>query len=454
MKINLVTAFPPSHERLNEYGYHVARELQRYPYLSVTVLADEIDGRAAELPGFEVIRCWRPNSFHNPIRLLRTVRQLKPDVVWYNLVFSSFGTNPAAAFAGLCAPAMTRAVGYSTHVTLHQLMEGVNLRDAGVRFPDLYRMFGRLATQCLLQANSVNVLLPKYLHILRQQYRSRNVFLRPHGTFGQTSLPQEVSRNTVAPRLLAFGKWGTYKKLDVLLKIFPDIVRAVPGCRLIIAGEDHPAAPGYLASLRERYDWKSIDFRNYVAEDQIPELLASASMMVMPYISATGSSGVAHQACQFGLPIVCADIPDFREMATEEGIAMAFYRVGDGAELASTIIALLQDPGRQRQMAQQNYSAAARNMMPEIVSRYLRHFSWDHRARMFTAGSRVWPRRPKHSVLTIAGLPSASELHYVPPEDSLGSHESPSRQKALEGHAADTGYSNPRKPDSGLLAGD
>ena len=29
MKICLVTAFPPSRRRLNEYGYHIAQELQR-----------------------------------------------------------------------------------------------------------------------------------------------------------------------------------------------------------------------------------------------------------------------------------------------------------------------------------------------------------------------------------------------------------------------------------------
>ena len=31
MKICLVTAFPPSREALNEYGFHVARELQQTP---------------------------------------------------------------------------------------------------------------------------------------------------------------------------------------------------------------------------------------------------------------------------------------------------------------------------------------------------------------------------------------------------------------------------------------
>jgi hypothetical protein len=38
MKICLVTAFPPSRHALNEYGFHIARELQETPGLSLTVL--------------------------------------------------------------------------------------------------------------------------------------------------------------------------------------------------------------------------------------------------------------------------------------------------------------------------------------------------------------------------------------------------------------------------------
>ncbi len=51
MKICLVTAFPPSTGGLSEYGFHVAQELQRNPFLSLTVLADEISpDRIGSLP--------------------------------------------------------------------------------------------------------------------------------------------------------------------------------------------------------------------------------------------------------------------------------------------------------------------------------------------------------------------------------------------------------------------
>ena len=62
----------------------------------------------------------------------------------------------------------------------------------------------------------------------------------------------------------------------------------------------------------------------------------------MPYDSATGSSGPAHQACEYGVPIVCADIPDFRSMAADEDMAVTFYKAGIAADLADKLVQILQ----------------------------------------------------------------------------------------------------------------
>ena len=81
MKICLVSAFPPSRRGLNEYGFHIARELQQDPLLSLTVLADQLEGPQLELSDFNVQRGWRFNSFSNPSSILRAVNDLNPEVV-------------------------------------------------------------------------------------------------------------------------------------------------------------------------------------------------------------------------------------------------------------------------------------------------------------------------------------------------------------------------------------
>src|SRR6185312_16998658 len=112
----------------------------------------------------------------------------------------------------------------------------------------------------------------------------------------------------------------------------------------------------------------------YVPEEAIPELFQKTSLMVMPYDSATGSSGPAHQACEYGVPIVCADIPDFRCMAVDDDMAISFYRIGDSSDLADRLITILQSHDLQRQMSQHNYEAGVQMTMATVVRNYLRWF--------------------------------------------------------------------------------
>ena len=152
--------------------------------------------------------------------------------------------------------------------------------------------------------------------------------------------------------------------------------------------------PGYLESVRAACrDNPDIEVHGYVPEDDIAELFSTASVLAMPYTSTTGSSGVAHQACQVGLPIICADLPDFRDMAHEEGLAIEFFRVGDRQSLSSAILRIVGDPERQREMAEQNYSAAVRMTIPQIVRQYLRSFDWQLGRRVQQPAWRLRPRR-------------------------------------------------------------
>ena len=396
MKICLVSAFPPSKRGLSEYGYHIARELQNDPVLSVTVLADTFEGKEPELPEFDVLRVWDFNSFRNPLKLLRTIRQIKPDVVWFNLLFSTFGDKPVQAALGLTTPVLTRLFGCYTHITLHHLMDNIDLTHAGVKQKRLYMFAGNIMTRVLLMANSVSVLLPAYRRTLLEKYRGENVHFRAHGILSaRPEYPDFSLRNNPEQRILAFGKWGTYKRLELLIDAFARLSENLPNARLIIAGGNHPMTPGYVEAVAERFEGSpKVEFTGYVAEDAIPELFRSASLMVMPYSSATGTSGVAHLAGEYGVPIVCADISDFREMANDEGLAVEFYTKGDPESLAECMSGLLSDEQRQREMGEQNFYAALRQTMPQIIRQYLRAFDLQRRQRALAPISR-FRRLPK-----------------------------------------------------------
>jgi glycosyltransferase involved in cell wall biosynthesis len=393
MKICLVATFPPSGRQLNEYSFHIARELQRHADVELIILADVLDdydfatdehGKSitasdqVELEGFNVIRCWKFGSVATPVRLLKTIRELKPDVVWFNLVFSSFATpeNPVAAFAGLSAPALTRAAGFFTHITLHPIIEHVDFAAAGVKRERLFRFGTNLATKALLKAHSVSVLLPGYRHTLVTKYSAKNVLLGTHGTFASIPTPPDFSkRGNPDHRILAIGHWGTYKRLETLMEAFPLVLKKIPNARLVVAGANHHTKAGYWESIRDAQPPElPIEFRGYVAEEAIPELYQSMTIVAMPYDSSTGSSGPAHQACEYGVPIVCADIEDLRGMASNENMAVRFHKVGDAVDLANQLIAILESPEIQHQMAEHNFTAGVEMTMTTVVKNYLRWF--------------------------------------------------------------------------------
>ncbi len=188
-------------------------------------------------------------------------------------------------------------------------------------------------------------------------------------------MPDFSKRGNPHQRILAIGHWGTYKRLETLMEAFPRVVEKVPNAKLVVAGANHHTKAGYWESIRAAQpSHLPIEFCGYVPEEDIPELYQSTSIVVMPYDSATGSSGPAHQACEYGVPIVSADIPDLREMATDEDMAVTFYKTGNAADLAEQLITILQSPELQRRMAEHNYAAGVRMTMGSVVRNYLRWF--------------------------------------------------------------------------------
>jgi glycosyltransferase involved in cell wall biosynthesis len=380
MRISLVTSFPPSRGDLNEYGYHLACALRDDPHVDLDILADDVPSE--EIGGFNVHRCWSFDSIFNPIRLLGAIRESHPDVVWFNIGFSTFARSPIAAFLALAVPAIARRMGYYTHITLHTVFERINLQDAGVRFPGLYRSAGRIATRLLLLSGDMSVLLPSFQKEILSKYgvSADRVQARPHGAFGEVKgarvqQSDPANSRSAVRSILAFGYWGTYKKVDLLLDSIDAIRRGVPNAVLVIAGANHPSAPGYLESLQAKWHGHpGIRFLGYVPETELDALFKSATVLVLPYSSAAGTSGVVHQACQYGLPMVAAAIPEIVEIAEQEKIAVEFYAPGDGQGLENQLIGLLSSEELRRGFSEQNLRAAEGTPISQVVNDYLRFF--------------------------------------------------------------------------------
>ena len=380
MHLVIVTSFPPSRASLCEYAEHLVRALaQRSEVTRLSVIADHLPNgmQDEKLPGLEHIevhRVWRFNDARNAARINRAVQKIKPDGVLYNLQFASFGDRPGPASLGLFAPAITRLQGTPTITLLHNLIETVDLERAGFGANQLrnatIRLGGKILTKAVLGSHRVAVTMPRYQDILEHHYRARNVFHAPHGTFQRTQPLPLPSRRTI----LAFGKFGTYKRLETLLKAHAILLEHNPDTHLVIAGTDSPNAPGYLERMQREYSATNVTYTGYVPEDHVRHVFAKASTVVFPYSSTTGSSGVLHQAGEFSRGAVLPLIGDLADLITDEGYQAEFFEPENPASLAEALERAL-EPQRALELGINNHAAAMNLLLENVVEKYIAAFT-------------------------------------------------------------------------------
>jgi glycosyltransferase involved in cell wall biosynthesis len=233
-----------------------------------------------------------------------------------------------------------------------------------------------------LSANSLSVLLPAYRRTLNEKYRRGRVSARSHGIFAAKPDPPDFTRRgNPIHRILAFGKWGTYKRLELLIEAFDRVASKFPDVELVIGGSDHPMTPGYVSGMAQRHASDRIRFLGYVPETSIANLFREASLAVMPYTSSAGSSGVAHLAAQYGVPVIASGIQDFHDLAEHEGIAMRFFTPGDADSLVEQMLLALNSPDALQEMAWRSYAAGVAMSMPHVVREYIRSFRQHERVK-------------------------------------------------------------------------
>jgi glycosyltransferase involved in cell wall biosynthesis len=307
------------------------------------------------------------------------VRAARPDVVLFNIQFASFGSAKVSAALGLLTTALVKAAGFPTIVLLHNIMETVDLKSAGFGgnplIERLIRQFGTISTQLLLTADLVALTIPKYVEILEAKYHAANVVLAPHGAFDQAPQP-DLDPPPGPLQIMTFGKFGTYKKIEMLIEAYRLLRASHPDTplELVIAGTDSPNARGYLDAVRQQHaDQAGLRFTGYVAEEDVPRIFGDASVVVFPYTSTTGSSGVLHQAGNYGRAVVLPHLGDLAELIAEEGYIGEFFEPGDPRSLADALARVLDNPEHRREMGLRNYLAACGLPMSEVVDWYVLH---------------------------------------------------------------------------------
>jgi len=369
LRICFVTSHPPSKGRLSEYAVKVLGELQKSRRIErIFVLSDsEAQGTDSPYgPRVKVRNVWKPDNVPSILKILLSVLSLRPDLVHFNAHFQSFGRRKLVNFIGLSLPFLCKAFGVLSVVTIHNLGEKVNLKAVGLEESFLNRLGIRLTTKLLTLASAVTVTVRSYVEFLRQTHQCRNVTFVPHGT-DVMDPPEQASINP-SDVILMFGHIGPYKGLPLIIEVFSRLVNERKDLKLVIAGDSHPNFPGYLEGFRKNPP-RNVEFVGYVEEEDLPKLFQRAFVVVLPYLTGTGTSGVFHLACGFGKPIVAFDLPEIRELL-DEGASAILVRPNDIEGFCEAILRLYDQPSLTEAMGRQNLTFASSESWSLVASSF------------------------------------------------------------------------------------
>ena len=165
-------------------------------------------------------------------------------------------------------------------------------------------------------------------------------------------------------KIFYLGQHYPLQGVDLLV----EAMAYLPGCRLYTVG----GRPGEIESLKEvaeRYGVASrVHFHGFVRPSEIPPLLGTADVMVIPSRNAGRMPYVAHtkiyEYMAYGRPIVATDLPSIRELLADRHNAI-LVSPDDPKTLAEGIRMILSDPILAEKMARNAYESARRHTWKE-----------------------------------------------------------------------------------------
>ncbi len=171
----------------------------------------------------------------------------------------------------------------------------------------------------------------------------------PHATYeelaGTGPDRREARERLGLPRegriILFFGYVRPYKGLDILLRAMPEI-HARTGATLLVRGEWYEPFERSRALVESLGIESAVDMEDrFVANEEIPVLLAASDLVVLPYRDGT-ASGVVQLAMAAGRPCVVTKVGGVAE-AVEHGVTGLVVEEGTPSAVADAVATYFSD---------------------------------------------------------------------------------------------------------------
>jgi glycosyltransferase involved in cell wall biosynthesis len=390
MRIAFVSSYPPTTCGIATYTRNLGEALRRVdPTVSITVLTEvpwsgdppvDVEVR----PGFAFEDDYVPG-------LVREIDRSGADVVHIQHEYGLFGMDQR--FLELLRGLRHREV--RTVVTMHTVHTSLSI-DLGCaswrgRSPlrDLDIEEYQREVVGLADRTVVHQELPIRRVLLRQGADPHRLVTIPHGTRvaprpGRAESRQALGIDLSPPLVVAFGYFEPCKNLLTVLEALAMTREAIPNIRLWAGGHIRHLGQDvhdYRARCRQAVGALGLDGSVTIVDKALPEnrvaaLFGATDVACFVYDEDTrSSSGAAHTALGFGVPLIASRIPKFAELAEVSDEILVDPRSPEA--VARLLTRLLQDPDFRHEIETSVQVFAARTSWETVAAAHLAVYAKD-----------------------------------------------------------------------------
>lgn len=375
MHLVIVSPFPPAITGIGQYGYHITRAIANSATFSrITVLAGSaINGaHPNHLGPTEIEYCWKPGQSNAGQAILSRVNQLKPDLIWFNLRMGMFGESIWLSASNLITPMLAKWMGYPTVVTFHEMIELSDFQALKAPGGIFAPLGANLVTNIVTHADVVCLTMQQHLDWFAKKRPHVDCVHIPLGAYHEPVLLDEHDKT----ELLLFNVLAPFKGVELLLEAFQSLKMEYPNLELTIAGEEHPRFPGYVQSLKGRFNsMQGVKWLGQIPDDEVLELFRRSQIVVLPYTATTGASSVLYQAASYGRAVVASDLSEIRALTEESNFQVEFFESGNVEGLRNAIETLLVSSSRRLAQTENNFREIQNARLETTCHLYLQTFN-------------------------------------------------------------------------------
>jgi glycosyltransferase involved in cell wall biosynthesis len=302
------------YEVLVKHGHdvHVVTFSRQYPKIIFPGKSQEEKGDAGNpIDSIQVIDSINPVSWRKAGKI---VASFEPDMIIFKFWIPFFA--PAYGMIARVAKKLLRKKGKDTKVVF--IADNVIPHEKRIGDRSFTNYAFKAVDHFIVQSDAVE----RDLKIVKPDARYIKLAHPLYNIFGErmdrTEARKLIGIPDDVPAILFFGYIRKYKGLDILLRAMPEVLKALPELRLIVAGEFYSNEEKHRKLISElKIPVKNLVLAtDYIANDHVARYFSAADAAVLPYRTAT-QSGIVQIAYNFDVPIIATDVGGLAEVVID-----------------------------------------------------------------------------------------------------------------------------------------